>query len=155
VGTTSLSYPNGLLLRKRPRTPTGVPRPTPLYPTRPVPPPRPGTPFSFPPPSPPAVRGMSQRLPSATPTPRPAAAVDEPLLAALTDFALKGSSFKAPLLRKLDERARGTPTPAAAATPEELYWLFKSIKTVRPERAVWGGPRVGTYAAAARSDTRR
>ena len=73
---------------------------------------------------------MSQRLPSATPTPRPAAAVDEPLLAALSDFALKGSSFKAPLLRKLDERARGTPTPAAAGTPEELYLLFKSIKTV-------------------------
>ena len=38
-------------------------------------------------------------------------------------FALKCSSFRASLLRKVNEHARGTPTPTAAGTPnpEELY----------------------------------
>jgi hypothetical protein len=59
----------------------------------------------------------------------PAAGGDASVLAALNAFTLKGSAYKETLRKKLDDKRADT--SAVAASPEGLYAILKSLKTVR------------------------
>lgn len=60
----------------------------------------------------------------------PTAVGDASMLAALNAFTLKGSAYKETLRKKLDDK-RDKGKAAVAASPEGLYAILKSLKTVR------------------------
>ena len=64
-------------------------------------------------------------------TPTTAKGGDASVLAALNAFAQKGSAYKETLREKLDDKRADKEKAAVASSPEGLYAILKSLKTVR------------------------